>query len=172
MNSLIIREPTIEDEIKFLEAMRRSPTLHYPWVSPPQTSQDFSIYLNRYQLNNQKSFLVCNLSNEIIGVFNINDIVYGALQSAYLGFYAVEPYSGLGNMSSGLKLVLHKVFTDLSLHRLEANIQPLNESSINLVSRNNFSKEGYSPRYLKINNQWRDHERWAITYEDWLAAIN
>lgn len=168
MNNLIIREPTLKDEIAFIEAMKRSSRLHHPWVSPPKTPQEFYSYLNRYQMHNQKSFLLCNKSNEIIGVFNINEIVLGVFQSAYLGFYAVEPYSGLGNMNHGLKLVLHKVFTELNLHRLEANIQPSNKSSINLVNRNNFYKEGYSPRYLKINNKWCDHERWAITYEDWL----
>ena len=53
-------------------------------------------------------------------------------------------------------------FRSLKLHRLEANIQPANAASIALVRACGFSKEGYSPRYLKIGGRWRDHERWAI----------
>jgi ribosomal-protein-alanine N-acetyltransferase len=50
----------------------------------------------------------------------------------------------------------------LKLHRLEANIQPENLASIALVRACGFSKEGLSPRFLKKNGQWRDHERWAL----------
>jgi [ribosomal protein S5]-alanine N-acetyltransferase len=48
------------------------------------------------------------------------------------------------------------------VNRLEANIQPGNTASIALVKSCGFMKEGYSPKYLKINGRWRDHERWAI----------
>ena len=65
-------------------------------------------------------------------------------------------------MTEGLTLVIGKAFGALGLHRLEANVQPDNDASIRLVRRLGFRREGYSPRYLKINGRWRDHERWAI----------
>ncbi|MGI0487716.1 GNAT family N-acetyltransferase [Pantanalinema rosaneae CENA516] len=54
------------------------------------------------------------------------------------------------------------------MHRVEANVQPQNRASIHLVERLGFTKEGFSRRYLKINEEWRDHERWALTVEDWV----
>lgn len=168
MKSIIIREPQLTDESAFLEAMQHSGNLHYPWVKAPIISSEFHEYIQRYQQTNQKSYLVCDKNNQITGVFNISEIVRGLFQNAYLGFYGVADYTAKGYMSAGLKLVLNKIFTELELHRLEANIQPQNINSINLVKANGFRKEGYSPRYLKINNEWRDHERWAMTYEDWL----
>lgn len=42
-----------------------------------------------------------------------------------------------------MKLLLRRVFTDLRLHRLEANIQPGNEASIALVRRTGFVCDPY-----------------------------
>jgi len=168
MESITIRELQLTDEAAFLNAMQRSKSLYDPWMSAPYTHEQFVEFYHRYNQSNHKSYLACtNDNNNIVGVFNLSEIVRGLFQNAYLGFSAVIDYAGKEYMSRGLKIVLEKVFFELELHRLEANIQPNNINSINLVKANGFRKEGYSPRYLKINNEWCDFERWAITYEDW-----
>ena len=69
-------------------------------------------------------------------------------------------------MKRGLRLALREAFGPLGLHRVEANIQPANLASIALVRSLGFRKEGFSPNYLKIDGEWRDHERWAILREE------
>ncbi len=70
-------------------------------------------------------------------------------------------------MREGLDLMLRHAFRGQRLHRVEANIQPGNQPSRGLVEGAGFRLEGFSPRYLKIGGRWRDHERWALTVEDW-----
>lgn len=165
MNILTIREPEAQDESQFLQVMLHSRALHEPWVKAPLTAEEFSAYLTRSQLPNQKSYIAF-AAEKIVGVFNLSEIVRGGFQNAYLGFYANIEKAGSGYMSKALKLVLQKAFSELGLHRVEANIQPENISSIHLVQSNGFRKEGFSPHYLKIGEKWCDHERWAITVED------
>ena len=98
---------------------------------------------------------------------NVNNIVRGGFQSGYLGYGAFASHAGRGLMTDGLRAVLSVAFGDLGLHRLEANIQPGNDRSIGLVRRLGFEKEGFSRRYLKIDGDWRDHERWARLGDDW-----
>lgn len=126
----IIRELDLADKDLFIKAMLNSQAFHYPWVKAPTTSQEFFDLFNRCQQPNQKCFLVCDQAGNIMGVFNISEIVRGLFQNAYLGFYAVADYAGKGYMNAGLKLVLAKVFKEMGLHRLEANIQPANTRSI------------------------------------------
>jgi [ribosomal protein S5]-alanine N-acetyltransferase len=168
---VIVRPLVPEDCDRFVDMVVRSRTLHYPWVDPPDTRTAFLEYFQRHQAPNHTALLVCHrVDQSIVGVFNLSEIVRGIFQSAYLGYQVDERFSGQGYMTEGLRLVLRHTFVRMRLHRLEANIQPGNVRSIRLVQRCGFRYEGYSPRYLKIRNRWRDHERWAILSEDWRSS--
>lgn len=157
----------IDDESAFLSAVARSYVLFEDWVDPPSDSEGFAEHLERYSADNNFSYLAHDNHGQLIGCINISNIVRGAFQSAFLGYYAFSPHSGKGLMKQAMKLVISEAFNQLQLHRLEANIQPDNLNSIVLVRSLGFRLEGHSLRYLKIAGQWRDHDRFAITAEDW-----
>ncbi|EKD70709.1 MAG: hypothetical protein ACD_46C00429G0002 [uncultured bacterium] len=167
MNSVFIREPKPEDEMEFIFAMQRSRSFHKD-IHAPVTHEEFLGYIRRYQELDKKSYLVCTQEGKIAGVISLSEIMGDPFQKASVGFYAVADYAGQGYMSRGLNLILEKSFTELKLHRLEASISPANLKSIALVKRSGFYKEGISLRYIKMNGKWHDHERWAITLEDWV----
>jgi ribosomal-protein-alanine N-acetyltransferase len=153
----------------FLKAARRSRRLHASWVAPPANGPAFVAYVRTRQLPTGLGFCVFVGGNELAGVINLNEIARGQLTSAYLGYYAFAPHANHGYMSAALARVIAHAFDELELHRLEANIQPGNAPSIALVKRAGFRLEGFSPRYLKVAGRYRDHERWAITREDYQA---
>jgi ribosomal-protein-alanine N-acetyltransferase len=170
VDTVFLRAPARRDEAEFLDLVHRSRELHWPWVSPPATPEAFGRYLRRCRDEDYRGLLVCRREDgAIVGVFNISQIVRGPLQSAYLGYWAGAPFAGRGYMAKGLALVLRHAFGKLRLHRLEANLQPGNTRSKKLAKGAGFRKEGFSPRYVKINGRWRDHERWAIRREEWGA---
>jgi [ribosomal protein S5]-alanine N-acetyltransferase len=162
-------KPSPERRQEFLAAVKRSRRLHGNWVSPPKTARAFDESLAKLAGTTHVSYWVCTETGELAGVFNISEIVRGVFQSAYLGYYALAPHAGRGYMRAGLQAVLAKAFGAHRLHRLEANIQPDNEASRILVRNAGFRVEGLSRRYLKVAGRWRNHERWAITIEDWRA---
>ena len=148
---------------------QRSLKFHFPWGFPSVNEQDCKNYINRCHNDNFQGLLICHSNDhKIIGVANLSQIFYGAFQNAYLSYYVDVDFAGQGLMSEGVGLAVNYAFNTLSLHRVEANIQPGNKKSINLVKRLGFTQEGFSRRYLKINGEWRDHERWALTVEDWV----
>ena len=164
---VIIRPPTLRDWPAFQAAVRRSRALHHPWVSPPDTRKKFEAYVKRMVSDSHRGFLVVlRESGDLVGAIHLNHIIPGALQGAFLGYYAFTPHAGQGLMREGMRLVLKHAFQKLKLHRLEANIQPGNLASIALARSCGFLREGFSRRYLKVGRRWKDHERWAILAED------
>jgi ribosomal-protein-alanine N-acetyltransferase len=130
----------------------------------PATAEEFQVWMRRFEDGTNLGFVVRVWeTGATAGMVNINSIIRGRYQGASLGYAAFAPSAGRGYMTEGLAAILQHAFTELRLHRLEANIQQANEASKALVKRLGFRYEGLSPAYLYIDGAWQDHERWAIT---------
>ena len=164
-----IRSPVDDDWSTLLDLHQRSADYHSPWAEPAKNEEGCRRYIHRCHMEPFEGMLIWHaVDHRLVGVANLSQIFYGSFQNAYLGYYGNVDYAGQGLMTEGIKLVLNHAFNSLKLHRIEANIQPGNTASIKLIKRLGFANEGFSRQYLKINGEWRDHERWALTVDNWL----
>jgi ribosomal-protein-alanine N-acetyltransferase len=158
-----------DDAPELFEAVSRSRSLHEPWVTLPSTPAALREYLDQPP-EVRISYGVREGGGHLAGVINIGSIIRAAFQNGFLGYYALSPYDGKGFMLAGLHAVLAQAFGVHELHRVEANIQPGNVRSVRLARAAGFRLEGHSPRYLRIDGVWRDHDRYALTVEEWRAV--
>ncbi|WP_416481861.1 GNAT family N-acetyltransferase [Streptomyces sp. CL12] len=162
-----IRHFTLQDGPEFTARARESKDLHRPWLFPPDTEDAYAEYAGRLIDDPTKAgFLVCERAGgDIAGFININNIVRGGFRCGALGYGAFAHAAGRGLMREGLDLVIGHAFGPLGLHRLEINAQPENLASAALARGAGFRLEGFSPKMIYIDGDWRDHERWALTAE-------
>lgn len=156
-----------DDADELVAANQRNRAYHRPWAEPFETLEDFRMWRAEGRGGSMASLIVREAgSGGIVGVVNLSQIFRKRFQNAYLGFYSMAEFGGRGLMTEGVGLAVRYAFRDLELHRLEANIQPGNTRSLSLVSRVGFRREGFSPRYLMVGGEWRDHERWALLADE------
>lgn len=153
----------LKHESEYLSACRANRENLQPWVKVAWTKKQFINLIRETSTVNDRAYLVRRISDKsLIGVIEIRDIFMGYFKCGYLMYYAFEGFKGRGYMKEALQLAIHRAFSKFKLHRLEANIQPNNLASKGLAKAVGMSYEGYSPKFLKMNGAWRDHERWAI----------
>jgi ribosomal-protein-alanine N-acetyltransferase len=161
-----LRPPTADDRDAFLAAARRSRDLHHPWTTAPDTDEAFALYLERAARPTESCRLVVTDEGDLVGVYNLSEIVRSRFQNGYLGYYAFAPLAGRGLMRAAMSLVFEHAFEELGLHRLQAAVQPDNARSRRLLESTGWREEGFAPRYLFIDGAWRDHVLYAVTVED------
>jgi len=163
VSAITIKKISPKDEIDFLRAARASRISHQAWVRVPLTASAFKRYVNEMRTPEDLAFVVRRHdSGSIVGVVELQDIFMGDFKNAYIIYYAFEGQQKQGMMRQAVTEVIRIAFSKLKLHRLEANIQPENKASKKLAKACGFSKEGYSPKFLKKGGRWCDHERWAL----------
>ena len=111
----------------------------------------------------QKSyhFFIC-LYNQVIGTIALTNIVMGPFQSCFLGYGLNGKYTNQGYMTEALHRIIGFAFEEVMLHRIEGNVMPKNFASRAVLEKCNFTYEGISKKYLKINGMWEDHMHYVL----------
>ena len=171
---VFLRKPTAKDRAEFLALRRASRTFLERWEPlGPRGRPNFGPsaidrFLKQARSAGNRKFLVClREDGSIIGQVSLNGIVRLSVQSCFMGYWIAKPYSRRGLMTEAVKLALRYAFKTLKLHRVEATLMPVNAASRALAKKCGFRFEGVAKRYLNINGRWEDHERYAITVEEW-----
>lgn len=170
-----LRHPCLEDQEEYLDLVRASRDFHRPWEPVPaqgvpavDSPESFQLMIFGSANPHVERMFLCRLKDgAVLGRFCFNEVVRGAFESAYLSYWMGASFARRGYGREGIELALQHAFEGMGLHRVEANIQPHNEPSLALARGAGFLQEGFSKRYLQIAGEWADHERWAITIEDW-----
>lgn len=114
---------------------------------------------------------VVEYENRLVGVMNINSVVWGATRSAALGYWIDHRMAGRGIAPAAAALALDFALTMLRLHRVEVLIRPENVASIRVVEKLGLREEGIRERFIHIDGDWRDHRCFAITAEEYTDSL-
>lgn len=103
---------------------------------------------------------------EIVGQLNVSNILYGSVSTCVIGYWIIPEVAGRGITPTAVALVMDYIFFTLGLHRVEIDIRPENKASLRVVEKLGMRLEGVKKNYIHINNQWADHNVYALTAEE------
>ncbi|MBF4763580.1 GNAT family N-acetyltransferase [Nocardioides islandensis] len=107
-----------------------------------------------------------DVDGRFAGQVTVNNIVRGSAQFASVGYWLDRAYAGRGVMPLAVAMVIDHCFTTARLHRIEIAIRPENTNSLRVVEKLGMAEYGYAPRFLHIDDAWRDHRLYAVTVEE------
>lgn len=142
------------------------------WPSDELLKSSYRRRLRHYQREQREdlgyAFAIFTLADDsLVGGVSLSNVRRGVTQAAQLGYWLGLPHLRKGYMADAVAAILPYTFFGLRLHRVEAATLPANASSIRVLERNGFEREGYARRYLRINDDWQDHILFALLAEDY-----
>lgn len=177
---LILRSMTEADAPRALEFYRENREFHADWS--PLRGEEFytlegQLRVIREEIRMEQERQGMRLwiyrkddSSRPLGNIGFSQIIRGHFCSSFIGYQMDHEEVRKGYISEALAEVLRIGFTELGLHRIEANIMPGNAASIATVTKFGFRPEGVARNYLRIAGQWEDHVHYVLLREDWEQA--
>lgn len=106
----------------------------------------------------QGTRLACAMQRDelLVGCATLNEIVFGPLCSANLGYWVDAAETGRGLASAAVDALCRIADRDLDLHRIQASTNLANIASQRVLKKNGFEQFGTARNYLHINGGWQD----------------
>jgi [ribosomal protein S5]-alanine N-acetyltransferase len=174
-HGLLLRAPQMSDFLQWAQLREHSRAYLTPWEpiwpSDDLTRAGFRRRLRRYgediAADRSYPFIIFRESDgAMIGGITLANVRRGIVQAGTIGYWVGEPHAHRGYMTKALRVLLPSLFGELNLHRIEAACIPTNASSIRVLEKCGFTREGLARRYLCINGVWQDHLLFGLLHED------
>ena len=172
---LFLRTPSLADYLAWTELRAESRKFLTPW-EPTWPADDltrtaFRRRVRRYQLEIREDraypfFIFRQADYVLLGGITLSNVTRGMTQTATLGYWMGERHAGQGQMTRAVRAIVPFAFGALRLHRLEAACLPHNASSICLLEKVGFRREGLARGLVCINGRWQDHMVFALLMDD------
>lgn len=104
-----------------------------------------------------------------LGCISFSEFQKGVFGRCMLGYKLDKNACHHGYMHEALSCLLPIVAEEYHLHRIEAMVMPDNTSSILLLERLGFIREGYLHNFAQINGAWRDHLLYAYLTDNGMS---
>ena len=111
------------------------------------------------------------LDGRLVGQVTVAVITLGSLRAASIGYWIDARVAGRGLTPTAVAMACDHCFRTMHLHRIEVVIRPENTASLRVVAKLGFRHEGFRPRFLHIDGEWRDHEVFAMHSEEAPASL-
>ncbi|MEC5199828.1 ribosomal-protein-alanine N-acetyltransferase [Arthrobacter sp. PL16] len=113
--------------------------------------------LARHERGEAMPWVILTDDGAIAGRLTLSGIVRGPFQSCSMGYWLAEDQTGKGLATEAVRAAIIFAFTQLELHRVQAETLIENVASQSVLAKTGFEQYGLAPRYLKIAGSWKDH---------------
>jgi [ribosomal protein S5]-alanine N-acetyltransferase len=145
------------------------------WSSPPLKDREAARTLlsdihDKFQRREYFQWGIARLKDDtLIGISTLFHVESNN-HRAEIGYALGREHWGSGYIQEAVRALLGYAFSELNLHRIEADVDPRNKASIRTLERLGFQKEGYLRERWKVNGEIQDALFYGLLRREWEAA--
>lgn len=168
-DDVTLRPPTVEDGGAMRDLLSRNRKFFAAAEShraPEYYTRDHQTWVIEQaqidQAADRRYLWLIEVGGTLVGRLDLNSVIRGTFQSATVGFLVDASACGSGVATTALREAMRLAFTELGLHRLQAETLTDNYAAQRVLVRCGFVRYGRAPCYLRVQGEWRDHDLFQL----------